>query len=345
MKNKRTMLPEWAPLKTVQLTWPHDGTDWRDMLPEVEACYLNLAKAIAERVQLLIVTPHVEATKALITSHLPQELLDNIVYFACDTNDTWARDHAFITVSNEDLKLCLMDYCFDGWGGKFEASLDNAINKKLHDADIVKGNYENSLDFTLEGGSIESDGLGTLLTTSQCLLNPNRNPDYTKDSIEARLKKELGADRILWLDYGFLTGDDTDSHVDTLARFASPDTIVYIDAGNPEDEQYEELKKMEEQLQAFRKANGTPYKLFKVPLPRPVYNDNERLPATYANFLILNNSVLVPTYNQPDFDEQAIKTIQEAFPTYEIVGIDCCALIKQHGSLHCATMQYPNEMD
>ncbi len=341
MRN-RNMLPEWAPLQFVQLTWPHENTDWRDILPEVETCYLNIAEEIARRTQLLIVTPHVEATRKSIAEHLSAKELNHVKFFFCETNDTWARDHAFITMQDDKKQLHLMDYRFDGWGGKFEATLDNAINKKLHEAGIVEGIYEDCLDFTLEGGSLESDGSGTLLTTSQCLLNPNRNPSYSKVDIEKRLCKELGAERVLWLDYGYLAGDDTDSHIDTLARLCPNNTILYVACDDPEDEHYEELSHMEEQLQSFRTASGDAYRLLPLPLPSPILCDDERLPATYANYLALPNAILVPTYNQPEKDCLALKIIGKAFPECEIVGIDCCALIKQHGSLHCATMQYPS---
>jgi agmatine/peptidylarginine deiminase len=167
----------------------------------------------------------------------------------------------------------------------------------------------------------------------------------TKDEIEARLKRDLYAERILWIDYGNLVGDDTDGHIDTLVRIAPDDTLLYIGCDDETDEQYDELKKMEEQLRTFRTLEGKPYKLIKLPTPRPIYDeDNERLPATYANFLIMNGAVLVPTYNQPDLDAEAMKLIGEVFPDREIVGIDCRSVIKQHGSLHCCTMQYPEKV-
>ncbi len=227
-------------------------------------------------------------------------------------------------------------------GEKFEAELDNAINRRIYDEGKVKGEYVDCLDFVLEGGSIESDGKGTIFTTSCCLLAPHRNQPMTKDEIEARLKKGLCAERVLWIDYGNLVGDDTDGHIDTLVRIAPNDTLLYIGCNDEADEQYEELKKMEEQLKTFRTMEGEPYKLVKLPTPRPIYDeDSERLPATYANFLIMNGAVLVPTYNQPDLDAEAMKLIGEVFPDREIVGIDCRSVIKQHGSLHCCTMQYP----
>lgn len=340
---KRTLAPEWARQSGVQLTWPHANTDWAYMLPQVTECYLRLAFEIATRETLLIVTPDVEATQALINERLPQRATQNIIYHQCPTNDTWARDHAFLTVmSNTGAEL--LDFRFNGWGGKFAAQLDNAINKSLVSGTkpLLKGKYIDFLDFELEGGSIEVDGQGTLLTTSECLLNPNRNPQLDKAHKEALLKERLGIDRVLWLDHGYLAGDDTDSHIDTLARLCPNNTIVYVRCTDPTDEHYPALQAMEEQLHTFTTAKGTPYKLIALPMAQAVYDENgERLPATYANYLVMNHAVLYPTYAQPDNDAQAARALRQAFPDRDIVGVDCRALICQHGSLHCVTMQYP----
>lgn len=340
---KRTLAPEWARQSGVQLTWPHANTDWAYMLPQITECYLRLAFEIATRETLLIVTPDVEATQALINERLPQRATQNIIYHQCPTNDTWARDHAFLTVmSNTGAEL--LDFRFNGWGGKFAAQLDNAINKSLVSGTkpLLKGKYIDFLDFELEGGSIEVDGQGTLLTTSECLLNPNRNPQLDKAHKEALLKERLGIDRVLWLDHGYLAGDDTDSHIDTLARLCPNNTIVYVRCTDPTDEHYPALQAMEEQLRTFTTAKGDPYKLIALPMAQAVYDENgERLPATYANYLVMNHAVLYPTYAQPDNDAQAARALRQAFPDRDIVGVDCRALIRQHGSLHCVTMQYP----
>jgi agmatine/peptidylarginine deiminase len=235
-----------------------------------------------------------------------------------------------------------LDYCFNGWGEKFPAGLDNAINRRLYDLGEITGEYVDCLDFVLEGGSIESDGKGTVFTTSSCLLAPHRNQPLTKAQIEERLKHDLCAERILWIDYGHLTGDDTDGHIDTLVRICPDDTILYVGCDDPEDEQYEDLRRMEAQLTTFRTLDGRPYRLKKLPLPRPIYEDDDRLPATYANFLVINGAVLCPTYGQSDLDDEALHTIGEAFPGRDIIGIDCRPVICQHGSLHCCTMQYPS---
>ena len=318
---KRRMLAEWEPQSAVQLTWPHKDTDWAPILPEITAVYEEMAREIKKREPLIVV--------------------DSIPH-----NDTWARDHGFITVEEQGDSLTthqspittkvLLDFCFNGWGEKFEATLDNQINKHLYEQGMVRGIYEDHLDFVLEGGSIESDGKGTIFTTKCCLMAPHRNQPLTQQKIEERLKEWLGAERIVWLNHGSLIGDDTDGHIDTLVRICPNDTLLYTGG----DEAHPDLAEMEKELQALRTLEGKPYRLLKLPLPRPIYDDGDRLPATYANYLIVNGAVLVPTYKQPDLDAEAMRIIGEAFPDREIVGIDCCAVIKQHGSLHCCTMQY-----
>jgi agmatine/peptidylarginine deiminase len=346
-----THLPaEWYPQCAVQLTWPHPETDWAPVLKEVTRCYIQMAMQIASREKLLIVTPEPEQVKALLTEQLPQQVCQQIMYCQMPTNDTWARDHGFITLLDEK-GIRLLDFKFNGWGEKFPAELDNQINRNLVQQGIFNGEYEEHLDFVLEGGSIESDGRGTILTTSQCLLAPHRNQPLTQADIEKRLLSFLHAERILWLDHGYLAGDDTDSHIDTLARFCPNDTIVYVKCDNPDDIHYEALNQMEQQLKEFCTVEGKPFRLLALPLPAPILESDfpdavveegdQRLPATYANFLIINGAVLYPTYNQPENDQRAAEVLRKAFPDREIVGIDCRVLIRQHGSLHCVTMQYP----
>lgn len=337
MDSKNYFLPaEWHPQSFIQLTWPHQDTDWSYMLDEVEECFLNLAREIASRQPLLLVAP--EFPKALENF----EFKENVFYVECPTNDTWARDHGFISLLNEQEEVRLVDFCFNGWGMKFAACKDNLINSQLVKGSLLNGTYQNCRNFVLEGGSIESDGEGTLLTTSLCLLAPNRNDTLDKQEIEDYLKKNFNLKQVLWLDHGYLAGDDTDSHIDTLARLCPDHTICYVQCTDTEDEHYTELKKMEEQLKEFRTLDNEPFRLLGLPMPEAIFDeDGERLPATYANFLIMNDAVLYPTYNQPENDRKAACVLQEAFPGKEIVGVDCRALIKQHGSLHCVTMQYP----
>ena len=340
---RRTLLPEWYPQSGVQLTWPHAGTDWAYMLPEVTECYLRLAFEIARREPLLIVAPEPEPVKRLLREKLPVAVCDNIAFAACPTNDTWARDHAFLTVGGGSAGLELLDFRFNGWGDKFESNLDNAINRTIFDqGHILGGSYADCLDFCLEGGSIETDGRGTLLTTAQCLLNPNRNPQYGQSEIEELLARRLGVHHFLWIKEGYLAGDDTDSHIDTLARLCPDNTILYVKCADPSDEHYAALRRMEEQIKAFRTPEGEPYRLITVPMPPAVYDeDGDRLPATYANYLVMDKAVLFPTYGSPETDEAARLAIIKAYPSREAVGVPCNALIRQHGSLHCATMQYP----
>lgn len=309
---------EWEPQSGVQLTWPHADTDWAPMLDDITETYRQMAEAIKRYEPVLVVEP--------------------------PTNDTWARDHGFITLVNDQGGIRLLDFKFNGWGEKFPADLDNAINRRLYDEGRVKGQYVDCLDFVLEGGSIESDGRGTVFTTTGCLLAPHRNQPMTQQQIEERLKATLCAERIVWIDHGALTGDDTDGHIDTLVRICPDDTLLYMGCDDPTDEQYHELKLMEQQLQLLRTIDGRPYRLLKLPMPRPIMDDDQRLPATYANFLVINGAVLCPTYGQPDLDDEALHIIGEAFPNRDIIGIDCRSIIRQHGSLHCCTMQYPENV-
>lgn len=343
--NKNNLIPsqaylpaEWHLQSGIQLTWPHAGTDWEHMLHEVEECYLNLSREIAKRTILLIASPEPEQVSKLLEKSGIN--MDNVRLFECPTNDTWARDHGAITMLS-DGKPYILDFTFNGWGLKFASNYDNTITRKLYKDQIINGTYVNALSFVLEGGGIESDGEGTLLTTSECLLSDNRNDEMSREEIESYLIKQFNLKQILWLDHGYLAGDDTDSHIDTLARLCSNDTIAYVKCDDKADEHYQELKKMEEQLQSFRTLEGQPYNLIALPMADEVIFDMERLPATYANFLIMDEVVLYPTYNQVDNDRLALEALKRAFPTREIIGIDCSALIKQHGSLHCVTMQYP----
>lgn len=339
MKNNHIQLPaEWARQSAIQLTWPHKDTDWAYMLDEVEACFVNIAREIAARQLLLIVTPHPEAVEQRIASEVN---MSRVRFVKCATNDTWARDHAGITVK-VDGKPVVYDFAFNGWGLKFAACYDNLITSQCYKSGVLNARYENRLNFIIEGGSIESDGCGTMLTTSECLLSPNRNGEWSRNQIEEYLKDAFGLQQVLWLDYGYLAGDDTDSHIDTLARLAPDNTIVYVRCEDSDDEHYEQLQAMERQLRTFRTLQGEPYRLLPLPMAAAAYDEEgERLPATYANFLILNDAVLYPTYGHATLDKVAADVLAQAFPGYEIVGIDCCALIRQHGSLHCVTMQYP----
>ena len=337
--NNSLRLPaEWEPISAVLLAWPHSNTDWAHMLDQVRSCYLDIIREISKRAKVILIGPEQPAEYSAGT------ITENVFFVQMPTNDTWTRDYGPITMVDTDGRPTLLDFTFNGWGLKFAADKDNCATRVLVGKDVLSGKYANHLGFVLEGGGIECDGKGTLLTTSQCLLSPNRNAEMTKEQIEQYLKDTFNLNRVLWLDHGALEGDDTDSHIDTLARFAPPgDVIFYSGCIEPEDSHYNELKEMREQLAQLRTADGKPYHLMELPIPDPVFDpdDNIRIPATYANFLFVNGAVLLPVYGQPMKDLMAKQMLEAALPDFEIVPIDCSALIRQHGSLHCATMQLP----
>ena len=337
---------EWHQQAFVQLTWPHKDTDWAPVLADAIDCFCEMARHIGQFEPLLIVSQAPEATKGELLRRGIN--IENMTIVPCLTNDTWARDHAFISCIDEQRQeIVLHDFQFNGWGLKFAANHDNQINRnifpevaKLYPNTNIR--YKDCLDFVLEGGSIESDGEGTLMVTSSCLLSKNRNSTLSQQDIERYLKQYFNAQRVIWLHHSWLAGDDTDGHIDTVARFCSPTTIAYVKCSNPHDEHYQELQAMEQELLALRTANGHPYTLIPLPLPDPCLDDEgNRLPATHANFLVINGAVLVPTYRQPEKDAEALAQLQKAFSHHQIIGIDCRVLILQHGSLHCSTMQYP----
>ena len=335
-KNQIILPAEWAEQEFVQLTFPHADSDWADMLSEVEACFIEIVREIVKRQNLLIICRSEKELREKL-----HEIDTSCITFAeLPSNDTWARDHAGITIFENGVRK-ILDFTFNGWGMKFPANFDNQITLQLFENGFLGENteYQNCKNFVLEGGSFESDGEGTLLTTAECLLSDNRN-NKSKAEIEAILTETFGLKQILWLNNGYLAGDDTDSHIDTLARFCTPEIIAYVQCTDTTDEHYEALKKMEAELQNFRTLSEKPYELLPLPMTDAVYENGERLPATYANFLIINGAILLPTYNSPK-DEIAKQQLQKAFPNREIVGINCLALIKQHGSLHCVTMQFP----
>jgi len=307
-----------------------------------------MADAITRFEPLLITVRDTEKVHSLLAERLTEGQIKRVTLFACDNNDTWARDVAPISlVSDKEPKgslqaLRLLDFCFNGWGEKFAAEKDNRINRQLYEAGLLQGVLENHKDFVLEGGSIESDGDRTLFTTTGCLMAPHRNQPLTQEGIDKRLRLFFpNVERVVWLDYGQLAGDDTDGHIDTIVRVAPNHTLLYIGCDDKEDEHYEDFRLLEEQLKQLRTIDGAPYRLLRLPMPDAIYDNGERLPATHANFLIINGAVLVPTYNQPEKDKVALDIIQEAFPDREVIGIDSRTIIRQHGSIHCLTMQLP----
>lgn len=322
------------------LTWPHAQSDWPPWLERVEQTFVLLANEICRR-ELLIISCYDESHRQHVQALLKttNSASDSIALFVVPSNDSWARDHGPITVCRKGSPV-LLDFRFNGWGNKFQWQLDDQVTATLHQARAFGETPLETVDLILEGGSIETDGQGTLLTTRQCLLSHTRN-GLSQTALEQRLAKELGMQRFLWLQHGYLLGDDTDGHIDTLARFCDPHTIAYQSCSDKTDPHYPILQAMAQELAAFRTATGEPYRLVPLPLPTARFSENgERLPAGYANFLIVNGAVLVPTYDDPA-DDLALAQLKNCFPHRQLVGIDCSSLIQQGGSLHCVTMQIP----
>ncbi len=335
------LLPEWTPQSGVMLTWPAAHTDWAAILTEADACYAGIACAIARR-QICVITCVDAAHRKHILELLRQRGAreDNLRFMFASYDDTWVRDYGPITLADHNGKLLLRDFGFNGWGNKFDAQRDDAVSRHLAQQGLFNAPLETT-SLILEGGSIETDGRGTLLTTSACLLSPERNPQFDRAGCEREINRLLGLNRVLWLEHGHLAGDDTDSHIDTLARFCDERTICYVACDDQNDEHYDDLAAMQEELRALRDADGKPYRLVALPWPAGHYApDGHRLPASYANFLIINGAVLAPTYRD-NADPEMLKILATCFPNHEIIGIDCLPLIRQHGSLHCATMQLP----
>ncbi len=337
---KRRLPAEWEPQSGIMLTWPHKNTDWKPLLSEVEPVFVSICLHSSQREKVLVV-----ARDVAHQSHIQQLLMNadvemnNILFGLAPSNDSWARDHGAITVIENNQPL-LLDFQFNAWGGKYEFQLDNEINATLQQQEIFIAPRQ-PVSLILEGGSIESDGAGTLLT-NQCLLTSTRNPGMTKTQIESVLTTHLGIRHFLWLSQGKLLGDDTDAHIDTLARFVSKNQIAYVKCETENDDHYQSLQMMEQELAGLRSIDNEPYELIPLPLPDAVFNEeNQRLPATYANFLIINDAVLLPVYGQAK-DEQAVDALKKCFPGREIIAINCLPLIYQFGSLHCVTMQFPD---
>ena len=336
---------EWEKQAGVQLTWPDETTPWYE-LEKVQECYVDIAAAVLRHEELLVVTSDPDAARARMEEIARERAVsldtDRIRFVRCEINDTWARDHGGISVHGDNGEKYIFDFVFNGWGLKFASDKDNQITKNIFFGNAFAEDVlcVDMRPFVLEGGSIDTDGCGTLMATSECLCSKNRNEYLDREEIEGELRSAFGLERVLWLDHGSIAGDDTDSHVDILARFCSPDTIAYTQCTDPDDENYESLRAMEEQLRSFRTADGRRYNLVPLPLPDAMFLDDYRLPGSYANFLIVNGAVLVPGTGSPK-DEVARRALSEVFPDREVVVIDCRALLSGHGGLHCVTMQFP----
>lgn len=339
------LLPEWAPQSAILLIWPHPYSDWAHNLSAIEPVYTDIVYSVTQNQMVLLVCfdkdhyQHVE--QLLLKTRIN---LQRIRFVIEKTNDTWCRDYGPLSLSNNK-KIKLYDYQFNGWGQKFNAELDNQLTTKLYQNNIFTNFELVVMDLVLEGGSIDSNGQDILLTTSQCLLENTRNPDLNQQQITNILKKQLGVSKIIWIENSQLLGDDSDGHIDMLVRFCNENTIAYSCCSNKNDANYHTLRELETELKALFNRKNSHTELVPLPIPEPVFDDSGRqLPASYANFLIINNAVLLPLYNNKN-DSTAIKNLQQCFPGRKIIPVNCLPLIEQNGSLHCASMQLPQGLN
>ena len=332
---------EWEPQSAVLIAWPHAETDWAERLGEVEETYVALVAAVT-RFEPVVICVADEDLQTYAEARLRSARVDmsKVRFVPAEYDDTWLRDTGPITLRSGD-RFKQLDFRFTGWGGKYQASRDDRLVGELSGMNLFHNYFVQSIDFALEGGAIETDGTGTLLSTWKCL--HERHPELQREEITTRLAGWLQQDRVLWLDHGYLEGDDTDAHIDTLARFAGPDAIVFQACDDPADSHYAELGAMAEEIAALRTGDGKPYRRFPLPWAQPILDQGRRLAASYANFLIVNGAVLMPAYGDPA-DARAAAVLAEAFPDREIVQVPCRSLIWQNGSLHCITMQLPEGM-
>lgn len=323
------------------LAWPHADSDWHTLLPAVEDDFIQLAEAILQHEALLVICRDGDHRRHIESRLHNTTNLFSVHFFETPYNDTWCRDFGPITVIHNGQPV-LLDFQFNGWGNRYDATLDNQITQKLQQQNFFRA-AKLEIDFILEGGSIESNGAGTLLTTGSCLLNKNRN-HVNKQEIEILLNQHLHTHRILWLKHGQLEGDDTDSHIDNLARFVARDAIAYLSCDNPSDVHFSGLQKMQRELRDFRQPDSEPYRLIPLPLPEPCVSrlDGRRLPASYLNFLIINNAVLVPKFDC-EADDIAQQALRQCFPGRKIIAINSQGFIEQNGGIHCLTMQLPRD--
>ena len=331
---------EWEPQSAVLIAWPHDGTDWAKRLVDVEETYIALVAAITLS-QTAVICVADDDLQIYVEARLrsARVQMDRVRFVAVEYDDTWLRDSGPVTLrSSGSPTFSLLDFRFTGWGGKFVASRDDRLIEALTEHGIFADAQRHEIDFALEGGAIETDGAGTLLTTWRCL--HERHPEASRELLTEKLSGWLAQNRVLWLDHGYLEGDDTDAHIDTLARFAAEDAIVYQACDDVTDTHYPELLAMAAELTALRTRDGASYRLFALPWPKPVFDDGRRLAASYANFLVINGAVLIPSYGDVA-DARAQEVMAEAFPGRAIIPVPCRPLIWQNGSLHCLTMQLP----
>ncbi len=324
-----TRLPaEWEEQEYIMVVFPKKTSDWHHSIKEIKKSYVDFITTLSRFQKCIVICDNKKRVASFFTK------IQNIEFLEIETNDTWIRDFGAISVYKSG-KLHKYNFRFNAWGEKFDYTLDNSLNQRL--LDIGFFDYLENIDFILEGGSIDSNGNGVMLTTSRCIFNPNRNKNFSKKQIETKLKQLFGLKKLIILNHGKLLGDDTDAHIDTLARFINKDTIVYTKCYDKNDEHFEELQKMEKELLK------TGYKLIPLPLPKPKIWEGERLPATYINFVFVNNAVLVPIYNDEN-DIKVLKKFKKICPNLDIIGIDSSVFIRERGSLHCASINFYTEV-
>lgn len=329
---------EWEPHEATWMSWPHaEGISFPDAYETVMPTFVEMVRALATSEKVCINVRDAKEEKE-IRARFSGGAPANVQFFHIPTNEPWCRDHGPIFLVNPQKKSrFILDWGYNAWGGKYppfdkDDDVPTQVAKRL-DIPSMK------IDMVLEGGSIEVNGAGTLLTTKSCLLNPNRNPKLSQSEIEANIKKYLNVEQILWLGDG-IEGDDTDGHVDDLTRFISRDTVITVVEENRQDSNHAPLQENLELLKTMKLLDGTPLKVIPIPMPGRIDKEDLRLPASYANFYIANQCVLLPVFNDRN-DRIAIDVLAKAFPTRKIVPIDCRELIWGLGAFHCLTQQQP----
>ncbi|MFA6038502.1 MAG: agmatine deiminase family protein [Legionellales bacterium] len=325
---------EWHKQQAVLITFPDEHTIWKESLADIEPFYVTFAQAILAYQDLIIVCRNPEKQQ-YIEQLVGTAHTHSLRFFHAEFNDIWIRDYGPISLLKGE-KTKWLDFGFNAWGGKYAGDLDDQVTKELFDEHLLPIDQYARQDFILEGGAIETDGLGTLLITS-CVFTKTRNANLSAQQV----KQSLNMERVITIEHGYLLGDDTDGHIDTLVRFCDAKTLAYSSCDNQDDPHYAPLKAMEAQLRELRDLAGNPYKLIPLPIPAAKYDGERRLPASYANFLIINGAVLCPTYNDAQ-DDLILKRLGSAFPQHKIVPIPSLPLIQYNGALHCASMQIPS---
>lgn len=331
---------EFAPHEATWLSWPHKEASWPGKIDAIYPYYSQFVKelSLSEKVRINVAD---EIMKAFAQHHIAEAgaNLDNVEFFLHPTNDAWCRDHgpAFLINPGAAQRKIVVDWNYNAWGNKYPPyDLDDVIPTLIARQFNLPVYYPG---IVMEGGSVEFNGEGTILTSTACLLNPNRNPHLNQQQIEAYLMKFYGQQQVLWVDEG-IVGDDTDGHIDDTIRFVNADTVLTVVEEKKNDENYELLQHNLRQLKQMRLLNGKQLNIIELPMPDAVVHDDQRLPASYANFYIANTSVIVPTY-RCDKDDKALQIIQQSFPDRKVVGIDSTDIIWGLGSFHCLSQQEP----